>query len=63
MRRLYAGRELTIDANVSPAHEIRGRREDLDEMLRNLIDNACKWARARVAISSKIETPNLDLGG
>ncbi len=36
MRRLYAGRELSIDAEVSPAHEIRGRREDLEEMLGNL---------------------------
>lgn len=55
MRRLHAGRELTIDADVSPAHEIRGRREDLDEMLGNLLDNACKWARSRVAISSSID--------
>ena len=59
MRRLHAGRELRIDADVSPAHEIRGRREDLDEMLGNLIDNACKWARSRVAISSAIEDAQL----
>jgi len=52
MRRLHAARELAIDTDVSPAHEIRGRREDLDEMLGNLLDNACKWARSRVAISS-----------
>jgi signal transduction histidine kinase len=55
MRRLHAGRELVIGVDVSPAHEIRGRREDLDEMLGNLLDNACKWARSRVAISSSLE--------
>ena len=55
MRRLHAERELRIDADVSPAHEIRGRREDLDEMLGNLLDNACKWARSRVAISSAVD--------
>lgn len=55
MRRLHAERELSIEADVSPAHEIRGRREDLDEMLGNLLDNACKWARSRVAISSSID--------
>ena len=55
MRRLHAERELTIDADVSPAHEIRGRREDLDEMLGNLLDNACKWARSRVAIASSVD--------
>jgi signal transduction histidine kinase len=59
MRRLYADRELTIDVDVSPRHEIRGRREDLDEMLGNLIDNACKWARSRVAVSSSIEDADL----
>jgi signal transduction histidine kinase len=59
MRRLHAERELRIDAEVSPAHEIPGRREDLDEMLGNLLDNACKWARSRVAISSAIDGDQL----
>jgi signal transduction histidine kinase len=52
MRRLHADRELAIAVDVSPEHEIRGRREDLEEMLGNLLDNACKWARSRVSISS-----------
>ncbi len=60
MRRLHAGRELAIDTEVSPLHEIRGRREDLDEMLGNLLDNACKWARSRVAISSSISSASED---
>ena len=55
MRRLHAERALAIETDVSPAHEIRGRREDLDEMLGNLLDNACKWARSRVAISSSVD--------
>lgn len=50
--RLHADRGLTIDVEVPPGHSIKGRREDLDEMLGNLLDNACKWARSRVAISS-----------
>ncbi len=61
MRRLHAERELSIDVDVSPAHEIRGRREDLDEMLGNLLDNACKWARSRVAISSSIDEDRLSI--
>lgn len=55
MLRLHAERDLAIDRDVSPSHEIHGRREDLDEMLGNLLDNACKWARSRVAISSFVE--------
>lgn len=61
MRRLHAERELRIDAEVSPEHEIRGRREDLDEILGNLLDNACKWARSRVAISSAINDTRLTI--
>ncbi len=61
MRRLHAERELTIETDVSPAHEIRGRREDLDEMLGNLLDNACKWARSRVAISAAIDHGQLSI--
>jgi len=50
--RLHAGRGLTIDVAVDPAHAVRAGREDLDEMLGNLLDNACKWARSRVAVTS-----------
>ena len=28
----------------------RGERQDLEEMVGNLVDNACKWAQSRVAI-------------
>jgi signal transduction histidine kinase len=52
MRQLHADRVLTIDVHVPAEQTIRGRREDLDEMLGNLVDNACKWARAHVRIES-----------
>ncbi len=52
MLRLYDGRGLAIDVNVAPDHSVRCQREDLDEMLGNLLDNACKWARSRVRIGS-----------
>jgi signal transduction histidine kinase len=52
MRRLHADRGLTIDVRVAPEHSVRCQREDLDEMLGNLLDNACKWGRSRVVIAS-----------
>ena len=50
--RLHADRGLTIDVSVAPGHSVRAQREDLDEMLGNLLDNACKWARSRVIVES-----------
>jgi signal transduction histidine kinase len=52
MRRLHADRGLTIEERVPSDHAVRCQREDLDEMLGNLLDNACKWAKARVAVES-----------
>ena len=54
--RLYVDRSLSIDVGVDPSHSVRVQREDLDEMLGNLMDNACKWARSRIVVSST-ETP------
>ena len=50
--RLYSDRHLSIDVNADAAHSARVQREDLDEMLGNLLDNACKYARSRVTIDS-----------
>ena len=52
LQRLHAERGLTIDVDASADHVVRCQREDLDEMLGNLLDNACKWARARVLLST-----------
>jgi signal transduction histidine kinase len=52
MLKLYAGRPLAIGVNVSPDHLVRVQREDLDEMLGNLLDNACKWAASRVTVET-----------
>lgn len=55
MLRIYADRKLAIQVDVPPEHSIRGQREDLEEMLGNLLDNACKWAKAGVKIQSAQE--------
>jgi len=52
LQRLYAGRGIAIDVRVQPEHVVRGQREDVDEMLGNLLDNACKWAKSRVTVAS-----------
>jgi signal transduction histidine kinase len=52
LERLHADRGLRIAVDVDPAHTVRVQRQDLDELLGNLLDNACKWTRGRVALSS-----------
>ena len=52
LEKIHAARGLTIEVDVSAEHFIRGQREDLEEMLGNLLDNACKWAKFKVKIQS-----------
>jgi signal transduction histidine kinase len=52
LSQLYAARGLAIELDVAADHIVRGQREDLDEILGNLLDNACKWARTRVTVAS-----------
>jgi len=56
LRRLHAERGLVIEAQVPPELAVQVEREDLDEMLGNLRDNACKWARSRVRIVASAES-------
>ena len=52
VQRLYASRSLRLDVDIAAQHAVRVTREDLDEMLGNLLDNACKWGRSRVRVTS-----------
>jgi signal transduction histidine kinase len=48
MSRVHAGRvRIAVDADA--ALVFAGSREDLEEMLGNLLDNACKWATTQVS--------------
>jgi signal transduction histidine kinase len=53
LERLHAERSLSLRSAVEPGHAVRCQREDLEEMLGNLLDNACKWARSRVEANSQ----------
>jgi signal transduction histidine kinase len=39
-----------VDVAIPPGTRFRGERQDLEEMVGNLIDNACKWAASRIDI-------------
>lgn len=57
LTRLHAARALTLSSTIDPGICALVRKEDLEEMLGNLLDNACKWAKSQVAIAaSRLDT-------
>ncbi|MDP1527091.1 MAG: sensor histidine kinase [Rhodocyclaceae bacterium] len=60
MRRIHAGRNLALIVQpfATPV-AFRGEEHDLQEMLGNLIDNACKWATSRIEIRAHVEQDRL----
>ena len=56
--RVHAERNIAVNVQVAEDVTVRAQREDLDEMLGNLMDNACKWARQTVVVSLVAEAPD-----
>lgn len=59
MTRVHADRNLSFALDLPPqAPDFAGQEGDLHEILGNLMDNACKWATSRVAVSLRpADTP------
>ena len=58
MEKIHHDRSIGIEVHIDEQAHFRGERPDLEEMIGNLIDNACKWATARVAIAVVGERPD-----
>jgi signal transduction histidine kinase len=58
MEKIYRDKNITIDLRIEGAARFRGERPDLEEMIGNLVDNACKWASSRVSIEVVRERPD-----
>jgi signal transduction histidine kinase len=61
LTRIHAERAITIDWDCPSDLYFRGERQDLEEMTGNLMDNACKWASARVVVRALREDARLTL--
>jgi len=59
LERLYADRALVITVDAPADAAARVPAEDLEEMLGNLLDNACKWARSRVSVTAGLEASRI----
>lgn len=51
MRRINDEKDIDIELVITPGLSFRGEQQDFEEMLGNLVDNACKWASAKVRVS------------
>jgi signal transduction histidine kinase len=52
LSRLHVERGLVFSVAIDPSHAVRCQQRDLDEMAGNLLDNACRFARSAVTVSS-----------
>ena len=63
MEKIHRDRDLAIEAKADPAARFRGERQDLEEMVGNLVDNACKWAASQVFIEVSVVPPEASGAG
>ena len=59
LRRLFAGKGLEIAVTGDAKARVRVDQQDLSEMVGNLLENACKWAQARVELRVRREGPEV----
>ncbi|WP_221247816.1 sensor histidine kinase [Brevundimonas basaltis] len=52
LERVFEDKGVIIDWRAPDGLAFRGERQDLQELLGNLMENACKWAKRRVRISA-----------
>src|SRR4030088_605632 len=63
MEKVHRDRGIVIGVEADAAAKFRGERQDLEEMVGNLVDNACKWAASQVFIEVLVEQPALPGAG
>src|SRR5271163_3622192 len=57
MEKIHRDRGVAIEVASGSKAKFRGERQDLEEMVGNLVDNACKWAASRVFIEVLVDEP------
>ena len=57
MSRLHDERGIKLISDVPEGARFRGEQQDFEEIVGNLVDNACKWARTKVAVTARYRPP------
>ncbi|HXE00839.1 MAG TPA: sensor histidine kinase [Hyphomicrobium sp.] len=56
VERIHGEKGIALVVTIQPGAKFQGEKQDLEEMLGNLLDNACKWGKSRVYLTATIET-------
>ncbi len=59
LRRIHRERDLQIEIHIPPDSGLPGDRDDLLELLGNLLDNACQWATSTVRLTAEANDERL----
>lgn len=55
LERINRDKGTSITVSIPAGAKFQGEKQDLEEMLGNLLDNACKWSRAKVHLTVAID--------
>lgn len=60
LQRINRDRDLSIQVIATPNLVFRGERQDLEEMVGNIMDNACKWAKSKIIVQAALVPASQD---
>ncbi|MEM7636553.1 MAG: HAMP domain-containing sensor histidine kinase [Pseudomonadota bacterium] len=60
LERIHVDRKISVKSSYDTDIRFRGERQDLEEMVGNLLDNAFKWTNGRVAVGVRPSTSPID---
>ena len=63
MERIHDDKGLSLSAEVPKNTRFKGEQQDFEEIVGNLVDNACKWARTNVSVAVENDGALDDDGG
>jgi signal transduction histidine kinase len=61
VERIHAEKGIAVTLTVQPGAKFQGEKQDLEEMLGNLLDNASKWGKGHVFVAVTVEGPDATL--
>jgi signal transduction histidine kinase len=63
MEKIHRDLGIVIEVKADAQAKFRGERQDLEEMVGNLVDNACKWASSQVFVEVLVEPASVPGAG